>query len=75
MKHSLLLSALFFLLVSSYGQGNKPSGFSNIITTKKIILQYEHNQADSLLIPIVSDQYPELKKNIMRYQFIFWRQA
>jgi hypothetical protein len=71
MKHFLFVAALFFLFSLSYAQGVKPSDYRNIITTKKIILKYQDNEADSLLIPIVSDQYPELKKALCDTNLFF----
>ena len=71
MKHFLFVAAFFFLFSFSYAQGIKPSDYSSIITTKKIILKYQDNAADSLLIPMVSDKYPELKKALCDTNLFF----
>ncbi|HEY4194745.1 MAG TPA: hypothetical protein VGM63_04370, partial [Mucilaginibacter sp.] len=71
MKHFLFLLALFSYFTSSYAQNKKAFDYSNIINTKKIILRYQDNKADSLLIPIVSDKYPELKKALCDTNLFF----
>lgn len=64
MRRFLVIPVLFLLFNCGYAQKKikiQPD-YSSIITTKKIILHYQHNEPDSLMIPIVSDKYPELKR-------------
>ena len=71
MKHFLFVAASFFLFSLSNAQGIKSSDYSSIITTKKIILKYQDNAVDSLMIPVVSDKYPELKKALCDTNLFF----
>jgi hypothetical protein len=71
MKRFLFLSIFILFFYWSYGQREKISDYSNMITTKKIILKYQNNPADSLMIPMVSDKYPELKNALCDTNLFF----
>jgi hypothetical protein len=66
------ISVIILLLFNcGYAQKKIAPDYSYIITTKKVILKYQDNQPDSLLIPIVSDKYPELKKALCDTNLFF----
>ncbi|TFF40228.1 hypothetical protein [Mucilaginibacter psychrotolerans] len=60
MKRILIAICLIFACFRGFAQ-TKGKATPPIITTKKVYLQYQ-NQKDSLLIPVVSDDYPGLQK-------------
>lgn len=67
-----LLSALTLLLFNSgYAQKKAAPDYSYIITTKKVMLKRQDDEPDSLMIPIVSDKYPELKKALCDTNLFF----
>src|SRR5258708_25762787 len=64
MKHFLFSSIFFLIFCSGYAQKQSPD-YSNIITTKKLVVKnkkYETDKPSVYLIPIVSKRYPELSK-------------
>jgi hypothetical protein len=71
MKHLLFVSALLLVFSYSYAQKITRLDYSNIITAKKIMLKYQDNADDSLMIPIVSDKYPELKNALCDTNLFF----
>jgi len=70
-KQILLL--IIALLLFNFGNAQKKAApdYSDIITTKKVMLKYQDNEADSLMIPVVSDKYPELKKALCDTNLFF----
>ena len=63
MKHLLFLSIFSLIFCVSYAQ-EKPSDYSNIITTKKLVVKNKKNPTDKpsiYLIPVVSKKYPKLR--------------
>ena len=75
MKAFVLLFSLILLVDYSYAQQKPFADYSDIITTKKILLKYEDNKIDSLMIPVVSDKFPELKKARYATRIFFRRPA
>ena len=71
MKYCFFFSVFILFSGGSYAQVKKAPDYSNIITTKKIILKYQDNGADSLMIPVASDKYPELKKALCDTNLFF----
>jgi hypothetical protein len=71
MKWYFFFTVFILFFDGSYAQVKKIPDYSNIITTKKIILKYQDDQADSLMIPVVSDKYPELKKALCDTNLFF----
>jgi hypothetical protein len=66
MKHFLFLSISFLIFCFSYAQKKSPD-YSNIITTKRIVVKnkkYATDKPSVYLIPIVSKRYPELSKTL-----------
>ena len=71
MKYYFFFSVFILFSGGSYAQKVKTTDYNNIINTKKVILKYKDNQADSLMIPVVSDKYPELKKALCDTNLFF----
>ena len=70
MKRCSFLIALLLTLQYGFAQKKAVTDYSKIITTKKIILKYQ-DQTDSLMIPVVSDKYPELKNALCDTSLFF----
>jgi hypothetical protein len=64
----IILVSAYFISYQAYSQIRQPLQKS-IISTKIVVLKFE-TQTDSLKIPVVSDQYPALKK-ALSYKNIF----
>ncbi len=62
MRRFLLISASILLVNYCYGQKISTADYSKIITTKKVMLTRQGSEPDSLMIPVVSANYPELRR-------------
>lgn len=60
MKKLIMFNFFLLILFSGFAQENTVNK-KDIIKPKKVFLQY-HGKKDSLVIPVVSDKYPALKK-------------
>ena len=70
MKNVLLLVGFAFIFQYGFAQQKSITDYRNILTTKKIVIKYQA-QTDSLMIPVVSDKYPGLKKALCDTSLFF----